>query len=192
MCVSLFVNLTFEAAHGSLPKALCLSRIGRKRVKPEFFIRPARPGDEALILALLRELAIYEKLMDRFHIDEAVIGRDYLGANPLISCDLAFEGEAPAGLATWYWSYASFAAKRGIYLEDLFVRPQLRGRGYGKALLVHLARRAVKAGGGHVQWSVLDWNKPSIDFYEGLGATTEKEWLVYRLTGEALEDLAQS
>jgi GNAT superfamily N-acetyltransferase len=158
-------------------------------VKQALLIRPAGAGDEAVMLALLHELAVYEKLTDRFHITQAVIARDYLGNPALIECDLAFERDKPVGIATWYWTYASFSARRGIYLEDLFVRPEFRGRGYGKALLANLAKRAA---GGHMQWSVLDWNKPSIDFYESLGATNEKEWLIYRLTGEALEDLADS
>ncbi len=106
----------------------------------ELSIRHARPGDEALILTLLRELADYEKLLDVFHVTEEVIRRDYLGPQPLVQCELAFDGDAPVGVMTWYWTYSSFAAKRSIYLEDLFVRQSARGRGHGKALLVHLAK----------------------------------------------------
>lgn len=153
-------------------------------------IRPARPGDEDVILSLLRALADYEKLLDKFHVTKAVILRDYLGAQPRIQCDLAFDRDTPVGIATWYWTYGTFDARRGIYLEDLFVPPEFRGKGYGKALLAHLAKTAVKNGGGKVEWSVLPWNQPSIDFYEGLGATQMKDWLIYRLTGEALEELA--
>ncbi len=153
-------------------------------------IRPAHTGDEDTILSLLRALAEYEKLQDRFHITRAVIARDYLGPQPRIQCDLAFAGETAVGIATWYWIYGSFSARRGIYLEDLFVRPEARGRGHGKALLAHLAKRAVKAGGTFMHWSVLPWNKPSIDFYEVLGAKRMDDWLIYRVTGEALEDLA--
>lgn len=155
-------------------------------------IRPARTGDETLILALLHELAVYEKLTDRFHITEAVIRRDYLCDKPLLECELAYDDSAPIGIATWYWIYGSFSARRGIYLEDLFVRPEARGRGHGTALLAHLAKRAVKAGGTFMHWSVLPWNKPSIDFYESLGATNERDWLIFRLAGEALEDVADS
>jgi len=161
-------------------------------VTQTFSIRSATAGDEDLILALLRELAAYEKLTDRFHITKEIVVRDYLCERPPIACDLAFEGEAPVGIASWYWTYMSFAAARGIYLEDLFVRPAFRGRGYGKTLLAGLARRAVQAGAGRVEWSVLDWNKPSIDFYQGLRAKLLKDWLIYRLEGDALEDLAQS
>lgn len=152
-------------------------------------IRPARKGEEALILSLLTELADYEKLLDKFHITLDVIRRDYLGEQPLLNCDLAFDGEAPAGMASWYWMYSSFAAKRAIYLEDLFVRPAFRGRGYGKSLLAHLARTAVQAGAERIDWSVLDWNKPSINFYEGIGARAVTGWYVYRLEAEALQTL---
>ena len=157
----------------------------------EFSIRRGRSGDEALILQLLVELAEYEKLLEKFHINEDVIRRDYLCAQPLLNCDLAFEGKDAAGIATWYWNYSSFAAKRAIYLEDLYVRPNVRGRGYGKRLLAHLAQTAVAAGAHSVEWSVLDWNKPSIEFYDSLGAKPVTGWTVYRLVGEALEKLGR-
>ena len=152
----------------------------------EFTIRQGRSGDEALILQLLVELAEYEKLLEKFHINEDVIRRDYLGAEPLLNCDLAFAGSEAVGIATWYWNYSSFAAKRAIYLEDLFVRPTVRGKGYGKALLAHLARTALAAGARSVDWSVLDWNRPSIEFYDSLGARPVTGWIVYRLEGDAL------
>jgi diamine N-acetyltransferase len=155
-------------------------------------IRPGQLGDEALILQLLLELAEYEKLLEKFHVTEDVIRRDYLGARPLLNCDLGFEGGAPVGIATWYWLYKSFAAKRAIYLEDLFVRPKFRGKSYGKALLRHLARNAVAAGAHSVGWSVLDWNKPSIEFYDSLGAKPVKGWLGYTLEGEALNVLSRT
>jgi len=152
-------------------------------------IRRARPGEEQIVHALLRELAEYEKLMDVFHVTPEVVRRDYLCDAPLLNCDLLLDGGAPAGLATWYWIYSSFVARRAIYLEDLFVRPSFRGRGHGKALLAHLAKTAVAAGAARVDWSVLDWNKPSIDFYESLGARPNAGWYVYRLEGEALAKL---
>ena len=157
----------------------------------EFSIRQGRLGDEALILQLLVELAEYEKLLEKFHINEDVIRRDYIGAEQLLNCDLAFEGTKAVGIATWYWNYSSFAAKRAIYLEDLFVRPSVRGKGYGKALLAHLARTAVASGARSVDWSVLDWNKPSIDFYDSLGAKPVTGWIVYRLEGKALAELGR-
>lgn len=154
-----------------------------------FSIRRARQGDEELILTLLHELADYEKLLDKFHVTKEVIARDYLGAQPLLNCDLAFEGDTPVGAMTWYWTYASFAAKRSIYLEDLFVRQSTRGKGYGKALLVHLAKTGASVGAHRVEWSVLDWNKPSIEFYDSLGAQPVSGWYVYRLEGDALKAL---
>jgi len=156
-----------------------------------FSIRSARAGDEEIVFALLHELADYEKLLDRFHITQDVITRDYLGERRPINCELAFEGDQAVGIATWTWTYASFAAARGIYLEDLFVRPAFRGRGYGKALLTHLAKVAVAANAVRVDWQVLDWNKPSIDFYESLGARPVTGWLTYRLDGEALKKAAK-
>jgi GNAT superfamily N-acetyltransferase len=158
----------------------------------QFSMRAGRLGDEALILQLLLELAEYEKLVEKFHITEEVIRRDYLAARPLLNCDLAFAGDKPVGIATWYWNYSSFAAKRAIYLEDLFVRPQFRGKGYGKKLLAHLARTAVAAGALCVDWSVLDWNKPSIEFYDSLGARPVTGWTVYHLEGEALKKLGET
>jgi GNAT superfamily N-acetyltransferase len=156
----------------------------------EFSIRRCRHGDEALILQLLRELAEYEELMEKFHISEDVIRRDYLCEEPPVHCDLAFAGDEAVGIASWYWIYSSFAAKRAIYLEDLFVRPAARGNGYGKSLLAHLAKSALAAGGIGVDWSVLDWNKPSIDFYESIGAKRVTGWFVYRLQDEALRKMA--
>jgi len=155
----------------------------------ELSIRRAGPGDEALILTLLRELADYEKLLDVFHVTEEVIRRDYLSPQPLVQCELAFDGDAPVGAMTWYWTYSSFAAKRSIYLEDLFVRKAARGRGHGKALLVHLAKTGAQVGAHRVEWSVLDWNKPSIEFYDSLGARPVQGWYVYRLEGDALRKL---
>src|SRR5512146_112639 len=156
----------------------------------DFFIRQARGGDEAAILGLLRDLAEYEKLLDKFCISEEVIRRDYLGMVPLLNCSIAFERDVPVGVATWYWTYHSFAARRGIFLEDLFVRPAMRGKGYGKMLLAHLARSALENRGGQVEWEVLDWNQPSIDFYESIGAKRQGGWHTYRLDGEALKTMA--
>jgi GNAT superfamily N-acetyltransferase len=157
---------------------------------PPFAIRPAQPGDEDIILILLRELAEYEKLTDKFKITREIIARDFIGENAPLKVDLLHEGEAPAGIATWYLNYGSFAASRGLYLEDLFVRPQFRGRGYGKAFFAHLAQQAAGYNAQRIEWSVLDWNKPSIDFYESLGAERGRGWFVYRLDGEALAHLA--
>jgi GNAT superfamily N-acetyltransferase len=157
----------------------------------ELTIRSAAIGDEALVLSLLHELADYERLLDKFHVTEEIVRSDYLGASPLLNCELAFEADSPVGVMTWYWTYASFAATRGIYLEDLFMRPQVRGKGYGKALLGHLAKKAVDAGASRIEWSVLTWNSPSIEFYERIGARKPDDWFVYRLSDSALLKMAK-
>ena len=158
----------------------------------EFSIRPAKAGDEDAIVALLRALAEYEKLLERFHITAEIVRRDYLCDRPLLFCDLLLEGETPAGIATWYWTYGSFAAARKIYLADLFVPPEFRGRHYGQALIGNLARRVLAHDGVGIDWEVLDWNKPSIDFYDALGASAIRNWNAYHLGGEALARAAKA
>ncbi len=155
-------------------------------------IRKARKGDEDLVFTLLHELADYEKLLDKFKVTREIIVRDYLSAQPLLNCDLAFEDGSPVGVMTWYWTYTSFAATRGLYLEDLYVRQSTRGKGYGKALLAHLAHTAVEAGASRIEWSVLTWNKPSIEFYELIGARQPDDWFIYRLADDALKTLAKT
>lgn len=161
-------------------------------MKTKLAMRAAQMGDETLILTLLRELAEYEKLIPIFAMTEASIARDFLGPDRASHCDLAFDGTAPVGIATWYWTFSSFRSLRGIYLEDLYVRESARGRGHGKALLAHLAKTALENGGAYVQWAVLDWNTPSIEFYETLGAKPVKGWLSYQLTGAPLSQLAET
>jgi len=152
-----------------------------------FSIRPAAPGDEGSIVALLRELADYEKLLHRFHLTPDAVTRDMLGT--ACNTDLAFvEGEAVA-VATWGWIYKSFAARRGVFLEDLYVKPAHRGRGIGKALLLALAKTSRDAD-GFLEWQVLDWNTPAIDFYKSLGATLMPDWITCRLHGDALQKVA--
>jgi GNAT superfamily N-acetyltransferase len=153
----------------------------------DFSIRAALASDSPLIVALLRELAEYEKLLDRFCLTEEAVKRDMMGA--ACHCDLAYAGDEAAGLVCWYWTYKSFGARRGLFIEDLYVRPRFRGQGMGKALLAHLAGEARKAG-GFLEWQVLDWNKPAIEFYGSLGAKPVEHWLNYRLEGEQLERLA--
>jgi GNAT superfamily N-acetyltransferase len=156
---------------------------------PDFHIRPAAPDDAAAILALLRELAAYEKMLDRFATNEAAIRRDFFGSKPAAECDLGFAGGEPVGIATGYWTYGSFTTTRGFFIEDLFVRPAFRGRGFGKAMLAHVARKALAAGAGRLDWWALDWNKPAHAFYEGLGARRIDDWYSYRLEGDALKAL---
>jgi len=153
----------------------------------DFSIRAAAPADAPVIVALLRELAAYEKLLDRFDLTEAAAARDMLG--DACHCELAWVGNAACGIATWFWTYKSFGARRGLFVEDLYVRPDFRGHGLGCSLLAHLAAKA-RTAGGFLEWQVLDWNAPSIAFYQSLGAKPVEQWLNYRLDGESLERLA--
>ncbi|MDE2182777.1 MAG: GNAT family N-acetyltransferase [Alphaproteobacteria bacterium] len=153
-------------------------------------IRSARPGDEGLILSFIRDLAVYEKLAHEVAASEADIRARLFCDNPRAFCDIAEVDGAPAGFAIWFFNFSTFLGRHGLYLEDLFVRPEFRGAGVGKALLAHLARRAVAEGCGRFEWWVLDWNEPAIAFYKSLGAEPMAEWTVFRLTGEALERLA--
>jgi diamine N-acetyltransferase len=153
-------------------------------------VRPARPDDAALIFALVRELAEYEKLLGDVDATEASLSRALFSAEPRVFCDIAeWDGE-PCGFALWFMNFSSFRGRHGIYLEDLFVRPSHRGRGIGKALLVNLAKRCVERGWMRFEWSVLDWNAPSIAFYKSLGAAVLDEWKICRVTGDALKTLA--
>ena len=153
-------------------------------------IRPARAGEAALVLQFVRELAEYEKLTHACEATETMIDAALFGSQPRIACDFAEWDGAPVGFALWFLNFSTFSGRSGIYLEDLFVRPAFRGRGIGKALMVHLAKRCVAEGWGRLQWSVLDWNTPSIDFYKSLGGVLMDEWTVVRVSGEALQRLA--
>ncbi len=154
-------------------------------------VRVASPADIPLILRFIRDLAEYEKLLHEVEATEADIRRDLFGENPRCFCDIAEAGGRPVGFALWYYSYSTFQGRAGIFLEDLFVELDARGLGAGKALLARLARRCVEADLGRLEWSVLDWNAPSIAFYDSLGAAAKTGWTVRRLDGEALERLAE-
>ncbi len=149
-------------------------------------IRPATPEDLPLILDFIRGLAAYEKLLPEVTATEAKLRATLFGPQPAAECVLAFAGDTPAGFAVFFTSYSTFLAQPGLYLEDLFVPPGLRGRGIGKALLRHLARLAAQRGCGRLEWAVLDWNQPAIDFYESLGAKRMADWTTCRLSGAAL------
>jgi GNAT superfamily N-acetyltransferase len=153
-------------------------------------IRPAQAGDLPVVYGFIRALADYERLLDAVSAREADIGRDLFGPQPRVFADLAEVDGAPVGFALWYYSYSTFVGRHGIYLEDLFVVPEARGRGAGKALLRTLAQRCVAQDLGRLEWAVLDWNAPSIAFYDSLGATALDDWIVRRLTGDALRTLA--
>ena len=153
-------------------------------------IRRALPGEAGLVLSLVRELADYEKLLHEVEATEAMIDAALFGANPRLFCDIAEWENEPVGFAVWFINFSTFSGRSGIYLEDLFVRPLQRGKGIGKALLAHLARECVENGWSRLQWSVLDWNTPSIEFYKSLGAVLMDEWTVCRLSGPPLTALA--
>jgi GNAT superfamily N-acetyltransferase len=156
-------------------------------------LRAATRADVPLILEFIRGLADYEKLSGDVVATEAKLAATLFpadGAAPAAHCVLAFADGAPAGFALYFFNYSTFLAAPGLYLEDLFVRPEFRGRGLGKALLLHLAKIANARGCGRMEWSVLDWNQPAIDFYESLGARRMTEWQICRLTGDALKRYA--
>ena len=155
-------------------------------------IRPASPADAGLILGFIRELADYEKLLHEVRMSEDDVRALLFAAVPRAFCDIAEIDGDPIGFAFWYYNVSTFEGRCGLYLEDLFVRPAARGRGAGKALLAHLARRCVSEGLGRIQWAVLDWNAPSIAFYDSLGASAKTEWITRQLDGEALRTLASS
>ncbi|MCC2110708.1 MAG: GNAT family N-acetyltransferase [Hyphomicrobiales bacterium] len=154
-------------------------------------IRPARSGEGSLVLGLVRELAEYERLSHEVVADAAGLEAALFGENPRIFCDIAeWDGE-PAGFALWFYNFSTFLGRHGLYLEDLFVRPHLRGYGIGKALLARLARRCVDEGLGRLEWWVLDWNEPALAFYRAIGAEPMDEWTVQRVTGDAIRRLAE-
>jgi GNAT superfamily N-acetyltransferase len=154
-------------------------------------IRPATPEDIPLILAFIRELAEYERAPEQAVARPEDLLRDGWGPQPKFRVLIAEWSGKPAGFALFFYNYSTWQGRPGLYLEDLFVRPEFRGQGIGKALLVYLAQTAVSENCGRFQWQVLDWNQPAIDFYEALGAKKMSEWLTMRVEGEALGRLAQ-
>jgi GNAT superfamily N-acetyltransferase len=154
-------------------------------------IRPAERTDAALILDFVRKLAEYERLLHVVVATEADVVRDLFGENPRVFCDLAYWDETPAGFALWFHNYSTFHGRHGLYLEDLFVEPAYRGRGIGKALLKRLAQHCRTEGFNRLEWQVLNWNTPSIEFYKSLGAVAVDDWTVFRLAGDALKKFAE-
>ncbi|MDB5482758.1 MAG: family N-acetyltransferase [Caulobacteraceae bacterium] len=153
-------------------------------------IRSAAPADAPVILAFIRELAEYERLLHEVKITLPDVEALVFGPAPRVFCDIAETAAGPVGFALWFYSVSTFEGRLGIYLEDLYVRPETRGAGVGKALLAHLARRCAAEGLARLEWSVLDWNAPAIAFYDGLGATAKTDWITRRLSGDALARLA--
>ncbi len=157
---------------------------------PNLHLRFATEADVSLILELIKGLAAYEKLSHEVVADEAALRDTLFGERPAAEVIIAEYRDESAGFALFFHNYSTFLGKRGIYLEDLFVKPAFRGRGIGKALLTYLAGIAVERECGRFEWSVLDWNEPAIRFYESLGGQVMAEWQIFRVTGEALTKLA--
>ncbi|MDQ2868641.1 MAG: GNAT family N-acetyltransferase [Verrucomicrobiota bacterium] len=155
-----------------------------------FLIREARAGDIPAILQLIRDLAEYERAPNDVVATEDGLREVLFGAHPSAQVLLAFAGEEAVGFAVYFFNFSTWLGCPGLYLEDLFVKPATRGRGYGEALLVKLAQIACARGCGRMEWAVLDWNEPAIQFYKKLGATPMEEWTVFRLTREKIAALA--
>jgi len=156
-------------------------------------IRRAVPEDVATLHELIRDLALYERALEMAQATPEQLLESFFSDAPNVTCDFVEtdEGEV-AGFAVWFLNYSTWTGTHGIFLEDLFIKTEFRGRGYGKALLIHLAKECVERGYHRLKWSVLDWNQPSIDFYRSIGAEAMDEWTEFRLTGEALAALAGS
>ncbi|MFD2646662.1 GNAT family N-acetyltransferase [Devosia albogilva] len=152
-------------------------------------IRPAIAGEAGLVLRFIRELAAYEKLEHEVKATEADLERDLFGDSPRVFAEIAEWDGRPVGFTLWFYTYSTFQARHGIWLEDLYVDPAMRGKGIGKALLVNLAQRCVREGLGRFEWWVLDWNEPSIEFYKSQGGVMQDEWTKVRIEGEALQRL---
>ncbi|WP_453960649.1 N-acetyltransferase family protein [Amorphus suaedae] len=149
-------------------------------------IRPAEPADVPAIVGLIRALADYERLLHEMKASEDDLAAALFGAAPRVFCDVAHLDGRPVGFALWFYTFSTFVGRHGIWLEDLFVEPEQRGHGIGKALLSGLAARCVSENLGRLEWTVLDWNAPSIAFYESLGAKPMSDWTTYRLADAAL------
>ena len=155
-------------------------------------IRPASRADADLIFKFVTDLAEYERLSHEVVATAADFARDLFDHAPRVFCEIAeWDGE-PAGVALWFYTYSTFQGRHGIWLEDLFVNPALRGKGIGKALMVELSQRCVREGLGRFEWWVLDWNEPSINFYKSQGGTLQDDWTKVRIDGDALKTLASS
>lgn len=152
-------------------------------------IRAATSADVPLILQLIRELAAYERLAHQVAATEEGLLDSLFGAHPAAEVLIALQGGAPVGFALFFPSYSTFLGRPGLYLEDLYVRPEFRSKGVGRALLARVAGVARERGCGRLEWSVLDWNRPAIEFYRRIGAVAMDDWTVYRVSGEALERL---
>jgi len=154
-------------------------------------IRAAKVEEAPIILNLIKDLAEYEKAPDQIEANESDLIATIFAENPKVFCDVVDVDGEIVGMAIWFLNYSTWQGKHGIYLEDLFIKPEFRGRGYGKALLQHLAAICNERGYGRFQWWVLDWNSPAIEFYRALGAEAMSEWTVYRVSGVPLRRLSE-
>ncbi len=153
-------------------------------------VRPATPADVPLILSLVRDLAEYEQSLDQVVATEENLREDLFGSRPICGCLVGEVGGIAQGFALYFFNYSTWVGRRGLYLEDLFVRPAARGKGLGKALFTRVAQVAVENGCQRMDWAVLDWNTPAIDFYHRLGAASLTEWTLFRLREGPLKDVA--
>src|SRR5438552_7534662 len=158
----------------------------------DFNIRPARVEDVPIILELIRDLATYERAPDEVVATKEQLVDVLFGERPVAEVLLAFEAETAVGFAVYFYNFSTWLGRPGLYLEDLFVNPEKRGKGYGRALLVELAKIARDRGCGRMEWAVLDWNEPAIKFYQALGAKPMNEWTVFRLTRDEIAKLADA
>ncbi len=157
-----------------------------------FAIRPATAADVPIILELIRALATYERAPNDVTATEDGLSKVLFGEKPAAEVLLAFENETAVGFAVFFHNFSTWLGRPGLYLEDLFVRPEDRGKGYGRALLIHLAKIARDRGCGRMEWAVLDWNEPAIQFYRKLGGKPMDEWTVFRLTRDGIAKLADA
>jgi GNAT superfamily N-acetyltransferase len=162
------------------------------KTREGFEIRSARVEDVPVILELIRELATYERAPEEVTATEEQLVDVLFGERPAAEVLLVFEGKSPVGFAVFFYNFSTWLGRPGLYLEDLFVKPEKRGKGYGRALLIDLAKIARDRGCGRMEWAVLDWNEPAIKFYRALGAKPMDEWTVFRLTRDGIAELAKS
>jgi GNAT superfamily N-acetyltransferase len=186
-------NQEIASKLASVAYALTLRTMNSGVKTPENFeIRPARVEDVPIILQLIRDLATYERAPNEVTATEEQLAEVLFGERPAAEVLLAFEGQLPVGFAVFFHNFSTWLGRPGLYLEDLFVKPEKRGKGYGRALLIELAKIARDRGCGRMEWAVLNWNEPAIKFYRALGAKPMDEWTVFRLTRDGIAALANS